>query len=429
MVVETGGQRLEGADALAALALLALGRDGLGAGSATAARTVLFGRLFALFCIFHFFNYALEYARSPPRWDQAAVLASGVALLLHPGSARALCAASTVAPVASNHTMVRSALLIGYWAAFAAAMARGRDARAVFETFAPSGRATLLVMYAFGIFHKLNTDFLDPATSCAVALWRAIPAPLSWADCPLVEHAAIGATFVAEGGSMAALIARRTRHAGVVAGIALHATIAASGYAMYVSFSTLAIALHALFVSEAAAQRIAASAPVRALAAPAAGAPAPPPGRPIALAVAALFAANCALPYLGGKTAQTISMFSNLHLEGGRSNHLVLTRPPGPLGYLDDVAGVHDGGGDAVLERHSANGVGTVYHDLLARLVANPALVVTYTRDGTRREAVGWAAQAADAHHLAHPAWARRWFHFEPVSLAPRRHCRFGAPR
>ncbi len=147
----------------------------------------------------------------------------------------------------------------GYWVSFAFALARGARVSAVFGNFAVAGQGTLLVMYVFGIFHKLNTGFLDPATSCAVALWQEMPVPLAWFDGPFVSHVAIYGTFLAEGAIIGALLTRRLRHWGIVCGIAFHLLLALSGYAMYITFSALAIALHVLFLSGEGAGRIVAS--------------------------------------------------------------------------------------------------------------------------------------------------------------------------
>ena len=306
MIVETGGRRFGGADALHALALLstrsdlfnranrfalsssriagavypvlrcgrwltlfALERDGIAdeGRERYRARVEVFGSFFALFSIFHFFNYAFEYGRFPPQWDQAVLVASALALLLNPRSARLLCLvmlASTIstvvqAPAHSNHTMVRSAILLGYWASFVYAMLRGSARSAVFANFTVAGQGTLLVMYVFGVFHKLNADFLNPGTSCAVALWRRMPAPLAWLDGPIIHYATIYGTFVAEGAIVVMLLLPRLRHWGVVGGIALHTVFALSDYAMYITFTVLSISLHALFLSDEGAGRIVAS--------------------------------------------------------------------------------------------------------------------------------------------------------------------------
>ena len=559
MIVETGGRRLGGADAVNALALLStpsnlfnranrlllssppiaaviypvlrsgrwltlflLGRERIAAeDSGLAARAEIFGSFFALFSIFHFFNYALEYNRFPPQWDQIALLLSAILLLFKPGSARVLwlvMLASTIstvvqAPVHSNHTMVRSAVLVGYWASFLFAMARGTGWSAIVADFTLAGRGVLLVMYVFGIFHKINADFLDPATSCAVALWQQMPEPLSRLDGPLVHYATIYGTFAAEGAIALMLLLPRLRHWGVVGGILFHLLIALSGYAMYLSFTVLSIALHALFLSDGGAGRIVASRGMRmlrvrrfdpvygvvglllvaglVLAAAAreyslvtvlalpfvlplvllvvrhgrstqplpAHSAGPRSNRPavvIGAVVTALFFANCAMPYLGLKSAQAVNMYSNLRLEGGVSNHLILPHPPGPFGYLEDIAVIEHGGGDGWLEWYRrgfhprpqavagqafddghrldldlvdwgravpGESYAIVYYDLLGHLQKNPDVVVTFRRGGQRFEQVSAADLADEMAEKLHPAWFRKWFHFQPVALQQPESC------
>ncbi len=130
-----------------------------------------------------------------------------------------------------------------------------------------------------------------------------------------------------------------------------------------------------------------------------------------------LFFANCAMPYLGLKSAQAVNMFANLRLEGGVSNHLVLTQAPGPFGYLEDVAFIEDGGGDGMLESYRRQGYAIVYYDLLARLKDRPELIVTYTRNGWRFEGVGAGDLTDDMAERLHGPWFRKWFHFQPVVL------------
>ena len=521
MVVDTDGRRLGGADAVHALALLStpsdrfnranrfilssrqvaavaypvlrsgrwlilfmLGRQRFAARQpGPDARTEIFASFFALFSIFHFFNYAFEYGRFPPQWDQVALLLSAFVLLLNPRSERALwlvmlaSAISTVvqAPVHSNHTMVRSAVVAGYWASFLYAMVRGIGWPAVFANFTTAGQGTLLVMYVFGVFHKINTDFLNPETSCAMALWHDMPAPLVWLDGPFISHATVYGTFAVEGAIVAMLLTTRFRHYGIVCGIAFHVLIALTGYAMYLTFTTLAVALHTLFLSEQGARRVVGSRgmamlrvrvrnPVYALAgavliavlayaaltgryslatlaalpfvapfallvarhgrstqpllAPSAsGTRRPNPSIVIGAVVTTLFFANCTMPYLGLKSAQALNMFANLRLEGGVSNHLLLPNPPGPFGYLADVAVIEDSGGDGTLEGYRQAGFAIVYYDLLVRLEENPGLVVGFTRDGRTVHGVSAADVADDIADKLHPAWFRKWFHFQPVTL------------
>lgn len=430
---------------------------------ASLARREIFATFFALFSVFHFFNYAFEYQRFPPSWDLVMVLGAAVLMFFRPSSARVLFAlmlVSTIstivqAPVHSNHTMVRSAALLGYWLSFFIAMARNDSVSLIFERFAPAGCAALLVMYFFGIFHKINTDFLDPATSCAMALWQLMPRPFAMLEGPVIEHMAIYGTFIIEGAIVLALLIRRFRHVGIAVGIAFHLLLSLSGYAMYISFTMLALALHTLFLNEKAARAIIGAQFVllirRKLAEPIykllalsfilwlaafafignytfaslgafplilpfcwavlryGGAPGAYIARwqtiSVGMLVGVLFFLNCSLPYAGLKTAQTVNMFANLRLEAGQSNHLIFSSDYRPFRYLDDVA---------VIEEAK---LGIVYYDLLSWLEQNPNQSLTFEMNGKtyRNQNAGTLADEIKKH--LHSAWFRKWFHFQPVYL------------
>jgi len=160
------------------------------------------------------------------------------------------------APVGSNHTIVRNFVVLGYWISFIYAMLRGLKWSDIFTNFTTAGQACLVVMYFFGVFHKINTDFLNPETSCATALWREMPWPLHLIDHPIMHYLAIYGTFVVEGVLVLMLFSRRFRHIAVVFGILFHLMLALSNYSMYISFTTLAIALHCLFLNEESARNI-----------------------------------------------------------------------------------------------------------------------------------------------------------------------------
>ena len=87
------------------------------------------------------------------------------------------------------------------------------------------------------------------------------------------------------------------------------------------------------------------------------------------------------------------------------------------FGYLEDVAVIEDSGGDAGLEWYRRGNYAIVYYDLLVRLHNNPEIVVSFSRDGRRFERVGARDLAPDIAEQLHPAWFRKWFHFQPVSL------------
>ncbi|MBX2856877.1 MAG: DUF393 domain-containing protein [Rhodobacteraceae bacterium] len=521
MVVEIDGKRRGGADAAHALALLStpsslfnrfnrlllssktlsritypvlragrwiilflLGRKGFAAEDpGLSARAAIFSQFFALFSFFHFFNYALEYGRFPPGWDQGLLLISAIALFFKPKSERLLLllmltstiSAIVQAPAQSNHTMIRHAVLLGYWLSFGVAWARGSNWQAIFARFAPAGQGALLVMYVFGIFHKINADFLNPETSCAVALWQELPIPLSLIEGLLIDYAVIYGTFIIEGVLIVMLLTPRWRHTGIIGGILFHTLLALSGYAMYITFTMLSIALHTLFISGDAAQRITQSpelktvqtyfarplfllsllilVAVMTLAAllrdystatlmvlpiilPLAWAvfrygrteqPLIRPGpfwatHAVGVITTLLLFANCTAPYLGLKTAQAVGMFANLRLEAGVSNHLIMP-VPGPFTYLEQVAVIEDAGSDLMLKGYKRNDYAIVYYDLLARLQETPDNKITFTRNGVRHVNVGAADLAAEIDATLHPAWFRKWFHFQQVKLTQPEPC------
>ena len=146
--------------------------------------------MFGLFSIFHFFTYILQYGFFPPDWDLFLILITAILLVIRPQSSRLLwllmlasaISAIQQAPVNSNHTIVRNFVVLGYWISFFYAVIKRLRPTDIFSNFAIAGQGTLFVMYFFGVFHKINRDFLNPDTSCAVLLWRKMPAPLKYLD-------------------------------------------------------------------------------------------------------------------------------------------------------------------------------------------------------------------------------------------------------
>lgn len=516
MVVDISGKRLGGADAVNQLALLStpstlfnrlnkwimsipflavllypilrmgrwcalffMGREQISAGDeGSKARASIFGSLFALFSIFHFFNYMLAYGRFPPEWDMIFIIFSAILLFLRPQSARLLwflmfvstVSAIVQAPVHSNHTIVRNFVVLGYWLSFFYAMFRNLRWCDIFTNFTTAGQGSLLVMYFFGVFHKLNSDFLNPKTSCAVTLWRDMPKPLSLIDNPVMHYLAIYGTFVVEGILIAMLFRRQTRHLAVVGGILFHLLLALSNYAMYISFTTLAIALHCLFLNEESALKIQNSSFMKAIKTrlmnPAYlvaafmlimvlavvgffrqytvvtllmlpillpfcyaiiryGASDKPllmsearwPANTIGVFLTTIFFINCWAPYLGLKSAQSVNMFANVRLEAGVSNHLIMRSPPRPFKYLDDVVTIDNPHGLARFTLPDPENHGVVYYEILAYLADNPEAKISFTRKGVAYRDMTANKLASDIKNTLHPKWFRKWFHFKNVEL------------
>ena len=466
--------------------LLCLGRQPIRADDGESALFLVFSLFFALFGAMHFLIYAIRYQQAVMHPSTWALLPLSVLLFLRPGSkllfvllALTMAADSWAqAPMASNHTILKNFFLLGVLAAGLYHWLRGSSWSRFFADIVPVGQALLVLMYVFGIFHKINEGFLDPAVSCAVTLWRLMPLPLRLLDGPLIHDLTIYGTFLAEGAIILLLLVPATRHWGIVAGMGFHMLLALSGFAMYPAFSSLSLALHTLFLSPEAAHRVVAS-PLfgrilRVLHSPAGwmmllsvlvlmawaallrdyatvglfwlllvGPPAAAillygrcergdrPSAPILWSrlrflnvIGLLFLLNGAMPYLGLKSAQAINMFANLRLEGGYSNHLVLRGAPGPFGYLDDVVAIEAAEGSRYLEYIVRNRMHLVYYALLDRLEREPHARVTYTRANQRFENVDAAALADEIEQTLHPRWVRKYFHFTPVDLTDAPRCR-----
>jgi len=78
--------------------------------------------------------------------------------------------------------------------------------------------------------------------------------------------------------------------------------------------------------------------------------------RQVGVVTLVLAALNGACPYLGLKTQSTWSLFSNLHVEGGVSNHLLLPASLQPFGYASDCVTVTRTNVPALKERHAVAG-------------------------------------------------------------------------
>jgi predicted DCC family thiol-disulfide oxidoreductase YuxK len=378
------------------------------------------------------------------------------------------------APLQSNHTIIKNFLLVAFLGSAVWHTLKGSRWSDFFRDAVPVGRVLLLTMYFYGVFHKINAGFLDPSVSCAVVLWRAMPWPLHLLDNAAIHYLTIYGTFIVESVIVAMLLTRRWRDWGIVLGIGFHGLIALSGFQMYPAFSTLTIALHTMFLSPEKARRIvngenyqglitglrswkgAVLLPTMmlliawfaikrdfgmvafawlSLAALVAGVilfPGKPvrdePAGPASVedpllwsrltwlnAVGILFFLSCAMPYLGLKTAQTVNMFANLRLEGGVNNHLIMRALPMPFGYLDDLVEVREASGDSMLKLAASAKYGMVYYHVLDRLDRSPGAKVSFVRKGVLHENQTAKTLAEDISQTLHPAWFRKWFHFQFV--------------
>ncbi|MEO1312552.1 MAG: hypothetical protein AAFV27_01605 [Pseudomonadota bacterium] len=126
--------------------------------------------------------------------------------------------------------------------------AGGRDG--LFDLIAGPGRWLLAIMYFYGIYHKINWDFLDPEVSCGAILYNYImyPYPFDMANWTIGKYAAIYTTFIAEGIAMLLLFSSKYKKIGFIIGIPFHMAIGFSGYAYYLNFCTIVLVTYTLFI-------------------------------------------------------------------------------------------------------------------------------------------------------------------------------------
>jgi hypothetical protein len=187
-----------------------------------------------------------EWQRAQPPLSLAGltvVLAVGV--LLRPSSVpRVMALLATMGlellidlPDVFNHTLVIGVvgitLLLWWLLVLRRSPADARDPALVYSSIAPFMRVAFVVVLYAAAFAKLNTGFLDPATTCAVWIIDAIPfvtIPASLAGLMIV-----GAILV-EFAIPTSLLFRRTRPLGIALGIWFGVVTALAGHAPFAGF-------------------------------------------------------------------------------------------------------------------------------------------------------------------------------------------------
>ena len=130
------------------------------------------------------------------------------------------------------------------------------DRNKIFYLIQGPGKLILVFMYFFGIYHKLNTDFFNPTVSCAVALSRPIASIIGQEDNTILHWIPIYLTFFIETIAIIGLLFKRYRKFGLVVSIPFHIIIGFTGYAFYMDFSTIVLAMYALNINDESLLRI-----------------------------------------------------------------------------------------------------------------------------------------------------------------------------
>lgn len=374
-------------------------------------------------------------------------------------------------PTISSHAILLlflmvTLLLTGFYTLFK----RGYDTKSYYNSFAPSGRWILVIMYTFGIFHKINTDFLNPASSCASALWASLPFPNLITQSTTLHYLAIYSTFIIEGLVLIALFSKNYRRYAILLGCFFHLFIMLSPFAYYGAFSFLSLTLHSLFLGKESLENLKNSKLAGLISrnthqiqtsmllyilvtvAIAFNKDITPltfmaallslfvfgciilygqrqylePNHPLkanafTYAVALTFFINCAMPYAGLKTHQAMSMFSNLHLEGNRSNHLLIDASAQKFDYLKETVRItRIQKNDKLLNIPKFD---IVYHDLLAHMKDDPERYYSYIKDDKFYKDISYSKIKTEVNKTVLPAFIRKVFFFTGVDYSQPKSC------
>jgi hypothetical protein len=120
-----------------------------------------------------------------------------------------------------------------------------------YDSFAPIIKIEVVILYFFAVFHKLNSGFFSPVTSCATDLLAAQNIGSLVPLTPELLTANAYFTVAMESLIPILLCFRKTRNAGILFGIFFHSVLSYSSYNAFYDFSSMVIATYFLFASPA----------------------------------------------------------------------------------------------------------------------------------------------------------------------------------
>lgn len=322
------------------------------------------------------------------------------------------------------------------------------DRQAVAQSFLPVARMCLIGFYSFAAFAKLNSAFFDTTVSCSTLFFDetarsfGFNTPLTVGAGGLAAAIPIAAA-ITELSVPLLLLGRRTRVAGVLVGLTFHSVIALNRIHPFIDFSAVLAALFVLFLAPQFAERALAflegkgrrpfaillglTAAILAVqwfgnltystgvfsqarmilwfltdatilagvflwvarnrrAVPSLDHPfvLPKRGRKLLKIVPALLVLNGLFVYMELRTAFSYTMYSNLRMVDGESNHFIV-RDSFPVGdrHADRVTVVATN--DPGLAGYVGTGFEIAWDSFRAYLSRNPDIAVTFDRAGERR--------------------------------------------
>jgi hypothetical protein len=357
-----------------------------------------------------------------------------------------LITAGLEAPILGNHWLVAAfvnlalllCVLVSGWSG-------GIDRVQLAKVFLPLARWCGLLFYAFAAFAKLNSDFFDTAVSCSAFYFDetvrsfGLVAPVTVGAGGLATFLPV-ATAMIELSVPVLLLIRRTRAFGVVLGLGFHSVVALDRVHPFIDFSAILAALFVLFLPSQFASKATdylqgrgarlliywMAAAVVVLAAQWVGGNAvlvlvsssgtwlvwyvfdavlllgvalwlarhrgqtlDQPFKlrdkgPIWLAaVPVLLVINGLLPYVELRTGYAYTMYSNLRMVDGRSNHLIVRASLPLAGRQADLVKVVSSN-DPGLAQYSTYNYLLPWDSFRTYLAKHPGAAVTYERSGKR---------------------------------------------
>ena len=340
------------------------------------------------------------------------------------------------------------------------------DRDKIFYLIQGPGKLILICLYFFAIYHKLNSDFFNPNVSCAVELYRPIASIIGQEDNTAGYWIPIYSSIFIESIAIMGLLFNRYSKFALAVSIPFHIIIGFTGYAFYMDFSTIVLAMYALNINEESLRRLKTFYKIKlrsfwlkniiSL-------------LPILFALAIyiyvtflcngicsarsfmpifafysitiylilvfsknitqgggkksksrlfylyvipfVFFLNGLSPYLGLKTESSISMYSNLHVEGGITNHFLHGVIPGFWDYSNEVITIIESNYNQLKE-----GQAFVRYDFDRRLSSLQNVEVTVQSNLNNKpqqistKEGNWENTYDDAHWLI-----KRYLTFKPV--------------
>lgn len=335
----------------------------------------------------------------------------------------------------------------------------------------------VVALYAMALFHKLNADYWNPEYSCALELWESASYFPELSKGSGAAKLLIASTLLLEALIPSLLLFGRTRGAGVLLGAGFHVFLGFVPYETYYNFSILMLALYVAMLSGEGVGRVVERMPrfrhlggvvttlfvlaslylvwdsqdptmraewtyrgvqifwvlgpllwIGMMWALVQGGAREELGRALVWAklrrlewaLLGALAVHAIGPYIGWKSELSFSMYSNLRVRNGQSNHWLVPRTLDLWGWQSDWVGIRDSSSMRLLgvRRRKQEMTWLEFRDHLAR---DCGVSARFTRKGKkfrRRE-----GDTSPPFSQPLPWWQRKLTRFRPIDQGPGQSC------